>query len=195
VPIGVLAIAAARFIPESSAADRPSLDWIGVLLVSSGLALLLVPLIEGPAQDWPAWSLGSLATSVLLLAAFYHHQQARTRAGQQPLVDMALLGQRRFAMGGLLVLLIYSTSSSFFLCFALLAQTGLGLDPFMAGSIFAPVGMLFGAVLGDGQGGAAQAGEYASAFVAGMRYSLVAALLVLVLLSLLARSARLPRAD
>ncbi len=56
---------------------------------------------------------------------------------------MRLLAQRRFALGALLVLLVYSTSSSFFLCFALLVQTGLGLDPFVAGSIFAPCSVGF----------------------------------------------------
>lgn len=64
-------------------------------------------------------------------------------AGALPLVDMQLLAQRRFVLGVLLVLLVYSTSSSFFLCFALLAQTGLGLDPFVAGSIFAPCSVGF----------------------------------------------------
>lgn len=58
--------------------------------------------------------------------------------GGTPLIDMQLLSQRRFALGAVLVLLVYSTSSSFFLCFALLMQTGLGLDPLVAGSIFAP---------------------------------------------------------
>lgn len=48
-----------------------------------------------------------------------------------------------FPAGVLLVLLVYSTSSSFFLCFALLVQTGLGLDPFLAGSIFAPCSVGF----------------------------------------------------
>ena len=38
---------------------------------------------------------------------------------------------------------VYSTSSSFFLCFALLMQTGLGLDPFVAGSLFAPCSVGF----------------------------------------------------
>lgn len=47
VPIGLLAIAAARFIPESRTPQRPSLDWMGVALISVGLTLLLVPLIEG----------------------------------------------------------------------------------------------------------------------------------------------------
>ncbi|KFF63976.1 MFS transporter [Pectobacterium brasiliense] len=296
VPIGLLAIAAARFIPESRTPQRPSLEWTGVALVSVGLTLLLVPLIEGPGQGWPAWSLWMLATATLLLAMFYRQQERRQRAGHLPLVDMHLLVQRRFLLGVLLVLLVYSTSSSFFLCFALLVQTGLGLDPFLAGSIFAPcsvgfvlaslaaprlvarwgtvaivagalvyavsigllimqvqlagadlvavrlipvlvvvgagqgfimtpllnlvlgfvdevqagmasgvistvqqvgaalgvavVGILFGTALATGDDAVAQAGQYVSAFVAGMLYNLIAALLVCILLLMLVRTQR-----
>ncbi|UAY93676.1 MFS transporter [Pectobacterium polaris] len=296
VPIGLLAIAAARFIPESRTPQRPSLDWTGVALVCVGLTLLLVPLIEGPGQGWPAWSLWMLFAATLLLAFFYRQQERRQRAGHLPLVDMRLLVQRRFLLGVLLVLLVYSTSSSFFLCFALLVQTGLGLDPFLAGSIFAPcsvgfvlaslaaprlvarwgiaaivagalvyavsigllimqvqiagadlvavrlipvlvvvgagqgfimtpllnlvlgfvdeaqagmasgvistvqqvgaalgvavVGILFGTALATGDDAVAQAGQYVSAFVAGMLYNLVAALLVCILLLMLVRTQR-----
>ncbi|WP_323664052.1 MFS transporter [Pectobacterium carotovorum] len=296
VPIGLLAIASARFIPESRTPQRPSLDWAGVALVSIGLTLLLVPLIEGPGQDWPAWSLWMLATAALLLTVFHRQQERRQLAGYLPLVDMRLLAQRRFLLGVLLVLLVYSTSSSFFLCFALLVQTGLGLDPFLAGSIFAPcsvgfvlaslaaprlvarwgtpaivagalvyavsmgllimqvqivgadlvavrlipvlvvvgagqgfimtpllnlvlgfvdevqagmasgvistvqqvgaalgvavVGILFGAALATGDGAVVQAGQYVAAFVAGMLYNLVAALLVCILLLMLVRTQR-----
>ncbi|MFA5493831.1 MAG: MFS transporter [Porticoccaceae bacterium] len=294
VPIGLFAIAAARCIPESRAPQRPALDWTGVALVSAGLTLLLVPLIEGPGQGWPAWSLWSLGMALVLLALFQRQQEQWRTAGRLPLVDMRLLAQSRFALGALLVLLVYSTSSSFFLCFALLMQTGLGLDPFAAGSIFAPcsvgfvlaslaapklvarwgtrsivagalayavsiglliaqvqmagaelvptrlipvliamgagqgcimtpllnlvlgfvdearagmasgvistvqqvgaalgvavVGILFGAALGDDV--AAPAGQYASAFVAGMLYNLGAALVVCMLLLMLARTQR-----
>ena len=143
VPIGLFAMAAARHIPESRAPQHSALDWPGVLLVSAGLTLLLVPLIEGPGQGWPAWSLWALAASVLFLVTFYRQQERRRQSGFLPLVDMCLMGQRRFSVGALLVLLIYSTSSSFFLCFALLLQSGLGLDPFLAGSIFAPCSVGF----------------------------------------------------
>ncbi|WP_405078102.1 MFS transporter [Pectobacterium versatile] len=296
VPIGLLAIASARFIPESRTPQRPSLDWAGVALVSVGLTLLLVPLIEGPGQGWPTWSLGMLATATLLLTVFHRQQERRQLAGHLPLVDMRLLAQRRFLLGVLLVLLVYSTSSSFFLCFALLVQTGLGLDPFLAGSIFAPcsvgfvlaslaaprlvarwgtpaivagalvyavsigllimqvqiagadlvavrlipvlvvvgagqgfimtpllnlvlgfvdevqagmasgvistvqqvgaalgvavVGILFGAALATGDGAVAQASQYVAAFVAGMLYNLIAALLVCILLLMLVRTQR-----
>lgn len=143
VPVGLVAIAAARYIPESRATQRPTLDWTGVVLISSGLALLLVSLIEGPGRHWPGWSFVALTLSAGLLVAFYYQQERQRQTGYVPLVDMQLLGQRRFALGALLVLLIYSTSSSFFLCFALLMQSGLGLDPFMAGSIFAPCSLGF----------------------------------------------------
>lgn len=143
VPIGLLAIAAARYIPESRAPQRPTLDWAGVGLVSTGLVLLLVPLIEGPALGWPAWSLVSLGLAGVLLVLFHRQQEQRRADGGLPLVDMRLLAQRHFALGALLVLLVYSTSSSFFLCFTLLVQTGLGLDPLTAGSIFAPCSVGF----------------------------------------------------
>lgn len=143
IPVGGLAILTARYIPESRASQRPVLDWTGVILVSLGLVLLLVPLMEGAEQGWPTWSLWSVGLALALLVLFYWQQEQRRIAGKWPLVDMRLMSQRRFALGTLLVLLVYSTSSSFFLCFALLVQTGLGLNAFLAGSIFAPCSVGF----------------------------------------------------
>ncbi|MBB3810671.1 MFS transporter [Pseudochelatococcus contaminans] len=143
VPIGLFAIAVARFIPETLAPERPALDWPGVALVSLGLTLLLVPLVEAPTHGWQIWSFLALAGAAILLVAFYRQQERRRKTGHQPLVDMALMRQPRFAQGGLLVMLIYSTASSFFLCFALLAQTGFGLSPFEAGSVFVPCSVAF----------------------------------------------------
>lgn len=143
VPVGLLAIVTARSIPESVAAQRPELDWIGVAQVSIGLMLLLVPLIEGPVQGWPAWNLWSPGMALIVLALFCRQQIRRRVAGKWPLVDMRLMAKRHFALGTLLVLVVYSTSSSFFLCFALLVQTGMGLDPLQAGSLFAPCSVGF----------------------------------------------------
>lgn len=143
IPIGVIAIVAARYIPESYAPQKPLLDGRGVLLISIALSLLLVPLIEGPTQGWPIWTLCSLGAAVVLLVLFYRQQERRRSAGLWPLVDMRLLAQRHVALGVMLVLLVYSTSSSFFLCFALLVQKGFGLDPLQAGLIFAPCSVGF----------------------------------------------------
>lgn len=141
--VGTLAMVAARFIPESRAERAPSLDGAGVALSTSALVCLLVPLIEGPAHGWPAWCIGCLVASACLSVLFYLHQENRRAAGHEPLIDMRLFRNRRFAMGLAVVLIVYSTSSSFFLCFALLMQSGLGLDPFIAGQIFAPCSVGF----------------------------------------------------
>ncbi|MNB75871.1 Multidrug resistance protein stp [compost metagenome] len=143
LPIGALAILAARSIPESRAPQRPLLDWPGVLLVSCGLVLILAPLIEGPVQGWPDWSRWAPGIGLAILILFYRQQEKRRIAGKWPLVDMSLMANSHFSLGTMLVLLVYSTSSSFFLCFALLIQTGLGLDAFHAGSIFAPCSVGF----------------------------------------------------
>src|SRR5690606_35903062 len=81
VPIGLFAIVAARHIPESKAPQQSALDWPGVFLVSAGLTLLLVPLIEGPGQGWPAWSLVALAAVAVFLGAFYRQQEKRRKSG------------------------------------------------------------------------------------------------------------------
>ncbi|MGO3131753.1 MAG: MFS transporter [Alcaligenes sp.] len=143
IPIGLLAIAAARYIPETRAPQSQGLDGTGVILISLSLSLLLIPLIQSSEHGWPLSSLTSLAASIALLFVFYQHQERRRRNGHLPLVDMQLLTQPRFALGALLVLLVYSTASSFFLCFALLLQSGFGLSPFHAGSIFAPASVGF----------------------------------------------------
>ncbi|MGI9575440.1 MFS transporter [Alloalcanivorax xenomutans] len=138
LPIGLLTLLFGGRVAESRLEQRPDLDGVGVLLVAAGLTLLLVALLEGPARHWPLWCWGALVLSGLLLAQFSLQQRRRQRRGLLPLVDMTLLRQPAFALGCVLVTLIYSTSSSFFLCFALLVQTGLGLDPFQAGALFAP---------------------------------------------------------
>ena len=47
------------------------------------------------------------------------------------------------------MLLVFSTAAALFLCYALLMQTGLGVDALTAGSIFAPasVGFVAGSML------------------------------------------------
>ncbi|MDF3838657.1 MFS transporter, partial [Cupriavidus basilensis] len=116
-----------------------ALDWPGVLLASAGLSLLLVPLLAGPARGWPAWTFASLALAALVLAGFARVERRRPA----PLVDLALFGQRRFALGTAVVLLVYSTASAFFLCFALLLQAGFGASPLLSGSVFAPASVGF----------------------------------------------------
>lgn len=143
LPLGLLACWLARHIPESAEPSGAAMDWPGAALVGVGLALLLLALIEGPAQQWPAWSLACAGASVVALAAFVRLQRRVAARGGVPLVDMDLLAQPRFAAGCLVVMLVFSTASAMFLCYALLVQTGFGLDALTAGMIFAPASVGF----------------------------------------------------
>lgn len=143
LPLGLLACWLARHIPESAEPSGAAMDWPGAALVGLGLALLLLALIEGPAQQWPAWTLVCGGASVVALAAFVRLQRRVAARGGVPLVDMDLLAQPRFAAGCLVVMLVFSTASAMFLCYALLVQTGFGLDALTAGMIFAPASVGF----------------------------------------------------
>ena len=155
VPLGLAAWKLARHLPESREPSASSMDWPGAALAGLGLGLLMLALIEGPARHWPAWTLASAMLAVAALALFVRAQRRIGAAGGAPLVDMTLLTQPRFATGCLLVLLVFSTAAALFLCYALLMQTGLGVDALTAGSIFAPasVGFVAGSMLA-GLGGA-----------------------------------------
>ncbi len=143
VPLGLLAWRLARHIPESREASATAMDWPGAAMVGTGLALLLLALIEGPARQWPIWTIACGGASAVLLALFVRLQRRVRANGGAPLVDMALLAQPRFAAGCLLVMFVFSTASAMFLCYALLVQTGFGLDALTAGLIFAPASVGF----------------------------------------------------
>ncbi|MBM6398610.1 MFS transporter [Ochrobactrum anthropi] len=143
LPIGIIALLSARIIPESRSSDAMGVDWPGIALATAGLLLLLLPLLEGPNIGWPFWTWACMAASIALLAVFLAWEHLVARRGGDPAIDLTLFRNTGFSAGSLVVLLIYSTSTSLFLCFALLVQSGLGLTPFAAGTLFAPASVGF----------------------------------------------------
>src|SRR5215208_1857820 len=68
VPIGIAALALTpRLVPESRAQQRRRIDVAGAVLVAVGLTAVLLPLIQGREQGWPAWTWSSLAVAPVLL--------------------------------------------------------------------------------------------------------------------------------
>ncbi|MFD4532819.1 MFS transporter [Kitasatospora sp. NPDC058397] len=163
LPIGLAALALVRrCLPESRAPQRPGLDPVGVLLVTTALTALVLPLIQGPAQGWPLWTWLCLGGAVALLAGFVVHQhRTRTRAtaaatgsgsgsgsdfgsgsgSAAPLVDTRLFRTRAFGAGLLAQLAFWLGQASFFLVLALYLQLGRGLDALGAGLVFTAIGL------------------------------------------------------
>ena len=144
VPIGIAAlILTPRLVPESRAEGHRRLDLAGATLVTLGLVAVVLPLVEGRAQGWPHWTWFCLALSVPLLLAFVGYQRWRGAHGGAPLIDLALFGERAFAVGILVVLVFYAGIASFFFVLALYLQQGRGLDALASGVIFTAIGVGF----------------------------------------------------
>ncbi len=145
---------ARRYVPSTSPgggaanAQGPGLDWRGLLLATTGTLCLLnglVALQNGTAVQAAAL----LGSAVGALLAFVWLQrrtlQARRRhpdAGVDPLMNLGLFTDRRFAMGSI-VAFIYGIAlfgSTYLL--PVYMQMGLGLSPSYVGSILLPAGLV-----------------------------------------------------
>lgn len=136
VPIGLAALCvAAKVLPRDHRSDglRPKLDFIGLLLLSTAMFLLVYPLIDGREAGWPAWAFLMMGGSAVVLALFGGHQRLRRRAGRDPFVEPELFRNRGFALGVVTIFLFFGACSGVFLVGTLLLQTARGYSALHAG--------------------------------------------------------------
>nr|WP_201296786.1 MFS transporter [Nocardiopsis sp. FR4] len=144
LPIGLLTlIGALVFLPSTRGTERPKLDLRGVVLLSSALLLLTVPLVEGHTSGWPLWLWGVLAASVPVFALFVLWERRVNRSGGDPLVPPGLLRLPTFASGNLLALAFFAGNAGLFFVLTLYLQNGLGYSPLIAGLTFTPLALAF----------------------------------------------------
>lgn len=135
IAAAVLAISFLR-VPESRAESAShKLDVPGAMLITAGLGALVYGLIEAPNYGWThlrVW--GSLASSVLLIAAFLFLEAKRPA----PLLPLELFRSRNFSGANLLTLFLYAAlgASLFFLPFNLIQVQG--YTPTQAGAANLP---------------------------------------------------------
>jgi EmrB/QacA subfamily drug resistance transporter len=137
LPVGIVALLVAPvLVPESRAERGNGLDGLGLALLTAGLVAVVLPLVEGRQQGWPAWTWLSLGAAPLVFVAFIIQQRYLRRRGGAPLLDPDLFRERAFAAGNLTQLVFWGGQASFFLVLALYLQQGLGLGPLRAGAVF-----------------------------------------------------------
>jgi EmrB/QacA subfamily drug resistance transporter len=139
LPIGITALAvAARYLVESKAPRALRLDPVGVVVVTTGLLLLVYPLVQGRDLGWPPWTFLSMAAAVPVLAGFAVYERHKKALDGSPLVDLDLFRQRSFVPGLLLAGIFFMGIPAFFLTFSLWLQIGLGFSALHAGLTGAP---------------------------------------------------------
>jgi EmrB/QacA subfamily drug resistance transporter len=150
---------AQRFVPSTApggaaaSTEGAGLDWRGLLLATVGTLALLNGLVELQGGTLAA-SAVLLGAALLALVAFVLLQrrtlQARQRhpdAGVDPLMNLSLFADRRFAMGSI-VAFIYGIAlfgSTYLLPVTM--QMGLGLSPSYVGGILLPAGLVLAVVI------------------------------------------------
>lgn len=106
VPLAaVLALLAGRFVPRLPRTPVPTrFDWAGVVLITSGVAILAYATIEGPARGWDSpLVIGAYATGVAALAALV----AWERRASGPLVDVTLFARPAFTAANVAALVVF----------------------------------------------------------------------------------------
>lgn len=100
VPVGLAALLAGRrLLPTLRASASVRLDVRGAFVGALGLALILVPMMEGREHGWPWWSLAGPLLALGVLAYFVRYEKALARHGDVPVLDMGLFTNRPFVAG------------------------------------------------------------------------------------------------
>jgi len=137
VPIGIAALAVARrLIPESRAEHAGRLDLPGAVLLAVALVAVVLPLVEGRQQGWPAWSWACLALGPVLLAVFAGYLRRASRRGRRPLLDPGIFAVPAFRSGLTVQVLFWCQQAASYLLLALFLQQGRGLGPLASGGVF-----------------------------------------------------------
>jgi len=102
VPVIALGLAAVvALMPESRAAQRPSLDVVGVAASAAGLVAVTYGLIKAGQDGWGnLGALALMAAGLVLLLGFFAWERRLTRQpGGQPLIDLSLFASPSFTWG------------------------------------------------------------------------------------------------
>ncbi|MET7637936.1 MFS transporter [Streptomyces sp. NPDC005438] len=140
VPVAAGALLLAwRSVPDSRA-DRPGRsDLPGTLLLTATLVALLLPLTEGRAAGWPAWSWALLLCAPLAGWAFHRVERRAELHGGSPLLPPSLLREPVLRRGLALAVPMFVGFGGFMFVIAIALQQGLSMGPLASGITIAPM--------------------------------------------------------
>ncbi|MFG1683623.1 MFS transporter [Nonomuraea sp. NPDC049269] len=138
LPIGIALLPLAyKFLPAPHPGlprRQESLDPVGVLLLGTGVAALLLPFIQ--QHQWPGstkWLL--LPAALLVLVGFVIWERTYRK---EPLVDLGLFAKRSYSLGTAIALFYFAGFTGIFFIFTLYLQSGLGYSALLAGMSISP---------------------------------------------------------
>ena len=147
LPVGILGLLmVARFVPEpedirqanlvAAEKERKNLDWIGIALLSVGIAALQYVLEEGNRKDWFQSSLISLLVMVAVfsLVAFV----IRELTAVSPVVDLRLFKEPVYASATFIGAIMFAMLMSSMFLLPVFMQSMLGFTAMQSGMALLP---------------------------------------------------------
>jgi len=180
VPIGAALLIAGSRLPRGRGEPGRGLDPAGLAILTPAVLALILPLVLGQSEHWPAWGWACLAAGGLGLAAFAVVERRVAAAGGSPLIPGRVLRLPGVAMGIAALFAVLAVFGGFFFTLALHLQGGLGESALRAGLTFAPAGLAFALVSLNWQriGGGSQLALIIGGFAANAAGLLALALLL-----------------
>jgi MFS family permease len=144
VPLGLAGLALAwRHVPSTHADAPARIDRAGTALLAVAVLALLVPLTEGRALGWPAWSFALLAAALPVAAAFVAVERRLENRGGHPLLPPTLLRLPGMRRGLLLGIPFFAGFGAFMFVSALVLQQGAHFGPLRSGVALVPMAVTF----------------------------------------------------
>ncbi len=146
VPVGAVVLMAAQVLlpGDGHAKDARHVDMAGVVTLSSAVVLIVLPLILGRDEGWPAWTWLCLGASVPFLAGFVAVERRLGARGGAPLVNLHVLARPPIAWGLSAQAVAVSTYYALLFTLALYVQDGLGRSPLTSGLLLVSWVFAFG---------------------------------------------------
>ncbi len=179
VPVGLAVLALCRrFVPVTRSPEPAGVDRLGTGLIAVALVALLVPLTEGRALGWPAWTWALFILAPVAAAAAIAVERRVERRGGAPLIAPSLVMLPSMRRGLVLVMPFFAAFGAFMFVFALAVQDGLHYSPLRSGIAIAPmtVAFLLGTLVAPAL--VARFGGRASAVALGAEVAVLSALAV-----------------
>jgi MFS family permease len=146
VPVGIVVLMLARRLPARTGTGQVKLDLAGITLLAVAMAAVVVPLVFGRQEAWPAWTFAVMCAGSSGLVLFYFLEQRTSRCGGAPVLEVDALRPAGVKPGFLACCLVNFAFAGVLFPTTLHLQAGLGYTPLQAGLSFVPFPVGFAAV-------------------------------------------------
>lgn len=142
IPIGIISCVVIWIIykERETPVRKDSVDWVGIILLATGVSTLQIMLDKGQQYDW--WhsnviiSLSVVSFISLIFLVIWEI------TSKNPIIDFLLFKNRNFALGTLLTSLSYMTLFGTIVLSPLWLQTNMGYTALLAGFAVSTVGII-----------------------------------------------------